>query len=233
MKLTTLTTPRGIAVYPHLNAPDTKFESQQNKGGEWHTSLRLPEDSALPLVEKLEATLTEWIKVKNAEQKEMRRKPYKRFDTPWAQVEDEDGNPTGAYIFKFKRGVQWTDRDGNVRTNKIEFVDGQRQTIGNLEDAIMGGSELCVNFSVRGWASPLGISVALDLQKVQIVRLADAPAGDESNPFETFEDAESISSGAAAPQPATGPSSGPDPDDIDDTPACEDTQETTVLDGDF
>lgn len=224
MKLTTLTTPRGIAVYPHLNEPDTKFESQQAKGGEWHTQLRLPEDRALPLVEKLEATLAEWIKVKNAEQKEAKRKPYKRFNTPWEQVEDEDGNPTGDYIFKFKRGVQWTDRDGNIRTNKIEFVDGQRQTIGKLEDKIMGGSELCVNFSVRGWASPLGISVALDIQKVQIVRLADGGgSSEEGNPFESFDDGDSI---ASAPTRH-------DPDAIDDTPACEDTEDTTVLDGDF
>ena len=224
MKLTTLTTPRGIAVYPHLNEPDTKFDSQRAKGGEWHVDLRIPEEQALPIVEKLESTLKEWMKVKNAEQKEAKRKPYKRFNTPWEQIEDEEGNPTGDYLFKFKRGAQWTDRDGNLRTNKIEFVDAQRQTIGKMTDIIGGGSELCIHFSVRGWASPLGISVALDILKVQVVKLAshEGGGGGGENPFDTFDDGDVIT-----------PDADHGPDAEDDTPACEDTAETTVLDGDF
>lgn len=214
MKLATLTTPKGIARYPHLNEPDTKFDSQRAKGGEYHVDLVLEEAEALPLIERLKNVLGEWIKTKNAEQKELKRKPYKPFNTPWEQEEDEEGNPTGRWIFKFKRGAEWTDRDGNVRTNKIEFFDSKSQKQGVLGETIGAGSELKVHFMVRGWASPLGISCALDLLKVQIINLKTYDGGEESNPFDVEEDGHTFESSTEevfeADEDTSAPSSGAD-----------------------
>ncbi|MAU02244.1 MAG: hypothetical protein CL608_34330 [Anaerolineaceae bacterium] len=201
MKLATLTTPKGTARYPHLNEPDNKFDSQRAKGGEFHVDLVIAEEDALPLIERLENTLKEFIKVKNAEQKEMKKKPFKPFQTPWSQEEDDEGTPTGNYIFKFKRGAEWTDRDGNVRTNKIEFFDSQNQKKGKLDEVIGAGSELKVHFMVRGWASPLGISCALDLLKVQIINLKTYDGGDDSNPFDVEEGGHSFGDDAEADTP--------------------------------
>ncbi len=128
MKLSRITTPVGVAKFPWLNEPDTKFESQRNKGGEYHVDLRLPEAESAALVQRLETILQEWMALKNAEQEELKKKPYKPFNTlPWSEDFDDAGNPTGEYVFKFKRGVQWEDRDGNVRTNVLKFVDSHGQ----------------------------------------------------------------------------------------------------------
>lgn len=215
MKLAALTTPKGIAVYPHLNEPDLKFDSQRAKGGEWHCDLRVPEELALPLVEKLEGLLTEWTKTRNAEQKELKKKPFKPFHTPWERVEDDEGNPTGEFLFKFKRGVEWTDRDGNVRTNKLEFYDSQNQKKAVLDEVIGAGTELKIHFQVRGWSSPLGISCALDLLKIQIISLEVYEGGAESNPFDVEENGHTFDS-----EPDT------------EVEAVEETA-TTSLDGDF
>ena len=45
------TTPTGVAKYPHLNKPDTKF----NADGEYHTKLVVPNAACAELVEKLDA----------------------------------------------------------------------------------------------------------------------------------------------------------------------------------
>ena len=172
MKLSRLTTPEGTAVFPWLNKPDTKFESQTAKGGEYHVDIRLSEADAAPLKAKLESLLAEWTTVKNAEQKKEKKKPFRPYDSyPWQDAEDDEGNPTGEVVFKFKRGAEWTDRDGNVRKNTIQFVDSTGAGISQPDDIIGSGSRLRVCFQVRGWASPLGISIALDLVAVQIVEL--------------------------------------------------------------
>ena len=184
MKLAQLTTPVGVAVFPWLNAPDTKFDSQRQKGGEYLVDLRLSEEDSAPLVERLEGLRTEGIAVKNAEQKELKKKPFKPYSNkPWAPVEDEEGNPTGVTLFKFKRGAQWTDREGEIRKNTIKFVDSQGQGITNLTDVIGRGSLISVCFRARGWASPLGISVALDIVAVQIKEMNAYVGADESFGF--------------------------------------------------
>ena len=184
MKLSKLTTPTGVAAFPWLNEPDKKFDSQRAKGGEYHVDLRLSAEDGAPLVKRLENILAEWKTVKNNEQKEAKKKPYKTYHaTPWSEVEDEEGNPTGEYVFKFKRGAEWTDRDGNVRKNLIRFVDSKGEGITKLSDTVGSGSKLRICFQVRGWASPLGISVALDLVAVQIVELVAFSGGGGSEEF--------------------------------------------------
>ena len=182
MKLARLTTPAGTAVFPWLNKPDSKFESQKAKGGEYHVDLRLSEEDAAPLKAELEKLLAEWTTVKNAEQKKDKKKPFRPYDRfPWQDVEDEEGNPTGEVLFKFKRGAEWTDRDGNVRKNTLQFVDSTGAGIPKPDDIIGSGSKLRICFQVRGWASPLGISIALDLVAVQIIELNSFVGADSSD----------------------------------------------------
>ena len=56
-----ITTPTGVAVYPHLKRPDTKF----NPDGDYSVKLRLPAEDAESLVEKIdEAVENNFAKVK-------------------------------------------------------------------------------------------------------------------------------------------------------------------------
>jgi len=184
MKLKTITTPIGTAVYPWLNEPDTKFESQRAKGGEFHVNVRLVETDATPLIKELEDTLKEWVKVKNQEQKDAKKKPYAAFGTkPWREVLDDEGNPTGEWDVICKLGKQWTDRDGNTRENKIAFRDAAMSPF-TPDDIIGSGSRIRVNFKVRGWASPLGACLAFDIVSVQVVELNAMAGGDTTFGFE-------------------------------------------------
>ena len=178
MKLKNITTPIGIAKYPSLNNPDTRFESQQAKGGEYHVDLRIPEKDARPLIEELTALLDEWVKKANAERKAEKKKPLAAFSpTPW-QEEYEDGEPSGYWILKCKRGAEWKDRNGNVQKNKIQFFDASGAGIGKLEEVIGGGIKLRVAMTCRGWIAPIGIGIALDIRAVQIIELSSFGGGD-------------------------------------------------------
>ncbi len=219
MKLSRITTPVGVAKFPWLNEPDTKFESQRNKGGEYHVDLRLPEAESAALVQRLETILQEWMALKNAEQEELKKKPYKPFNTlPWSEDFDDAGNPTGEYVFKFKRGVQWEDRDGNVRTNVLKFVDSHGQGVNSLTDTIGSGSKLRICFQVRGWASPLGVGIALDLVAVQIIELVayagSADAEGEGFGFEAIEGG-FVAEESDEPVVATDPAADPAPEFAD------------------
>lgn len=182
MKLTKLTTPIGIAKYPSLNTPDTRFESQQAKGGEYHVDLRIEEDEARPMVEKLEQLLAEWVTTANAERKKEKKKPLQVFSSkPWSVEYDEEGNPSGYYILKIKRGAQWKDRDGNVQKNTLRFFDANGEGLTSLDEKIGGGSKLRVAFNVRGWVAPIGIGLALDILAVQIVELSSWGGGGDTD----------------------------------------------------
>ncbi len=184
MKLKQITTPIGTAVYPWLNEPDTKFESQRLKGGEFHVNLRLQETDAAPIVKELDATLKEWVKVKNQEQKEAKKKPFAAFQTkPWREVLDDEGNPTGEWDVICKLGKQWEDRDGNTRENSISFYDSAMNPF-TPDDIIGSGSRIRVNIQIRGWASPLGACLALDIQSIQVIELNAVSASDSTFGFE-------------------------------------------------
>lgn len=187
MKIAKLTTPIGIAKYPSLNTPDTRFESQQAKGGEYHVDLRIAEQEALPLIEKLNSMLDEWVKKANQERKADKKKPLSAFSpTPWQQ-EYEDGEPTGYWILKLKRGAEWKNRNGEVIKNRIRYFDSTGAAIPTLDEVIGGGSKLRVNFQARGWIAPIGIGIALDILNVQIVELSSFGGGDADVKFDAVE----------------------------------------------
>lgn len=187
MKLKNLTTPTGIAKYPSLNTPDTRFESQQAKGGEYHVDLRIAEKDALPMIEQLNAMLAEWVTKANAERKAEKKKPLSAFSpTPWQQ-EYEDGEPTGYWILKLKRGAQWKDRNGNIQKNTIRFFDSAGAALSTVDEVIGGGSQLRVAFTCRGWIAPIGIGIALDIRAVQIIELSSFGGGDSDFGFDAVD----------------------------------------------
>jgi|19_taG_2_1085344.scaffolds.fasta_scaffold00312_15 hypothetical protein len=172
MKLKRLTTKLGKAAYPWLTEPDNKFESQRQNGGQYHVDVILPAEEGEALATELEALFADWLKVRNMEQKEAGKKKLAPFATkPWGPHVDKSGEETGEWAFKLKRNAQWTDREGQVRTNVIRLVDSSGTGITEMEGTVGGGSSIKACFDVRGWASPLGIGIALDIVAVMIVEL--------------------------------------------------------------
>ena len=94
MKGIKLTTPTGVAKYPWLLKPDTKF----NADGEYKVTLVLDKEEAEPVIEKIESVLTEHLE----ELKMSGKKKVKQGPLPYSDEEDDEGNPTGNVEFKFK-----------------------------------------------------------------------------------------------------------------------------------
>jgi hypothetical protein len=212
---TKVVSPKGVAVYPHLNKADDKFGDPVFK-----VTLRVPEDEALPFVAKIDEMLSALAKgktdgLREADAKRLtaafKAKKLKPADPAFGAETDKEGNPTGNFLLKFKASGQFKDKDGNVIKRRIKFIDAAKQAIEN-PPFVWGGSVLRVRAMLMPWANAkneYGVKLGIDL--VQIIELvtsggsvntdgfdeeegysangsSDAPAGDAGDPGPTAED---------------------------------------------
>lgn len=196
-KLERFCTPAGIAVYPHLNRPDTKF----NADGEFKVKLRLPADDAQPMIEKIDAAMEQsFADAKAGEKNAAKRKKIKRADPPYSPTYDEEGNETGDIEISFKLRHRVTPRKGDPFTQRPVLFDAKGKP---MDENIYGGSRIKVAGEIFPFNSPtVGAGVSLRLKAVQVLELvsssgADASAygfeeedGYESNGFDGDEDSD-------------------------------------------
>jgi hypothetical protein len=159
-----LVSPRGVARYPKLTTPDTKFK----KEGEFSVKLLLSEEAAKPLIEQIDAAMEESYQKAVQENK---GKKIKRADPPYKQ-DDEDENLV-QFHFKMKasgetnEGWKWTQRPVIVDAKGNVIEDAQSLRIG-------GGSSIKVSFFLKPWWTQLlGAGVNLALKGVQIFDLKE------------------------------------------------------------
>lgn len=144
-------TPLGRAVYPHLNAPDDKFDED----GIFSTKLAIDAGEAGELVAKLEEFAEDSYK---NHCKEERKPKLKRHDSPWEEEYDSDGQPTGNILFKFKMRAK---TKAGVELRPV-LVDSKKKPI---SENIGSGSKLKVAFEARSWFVPaLGVGLTLRLR---------------------------------------------------------------------
>lgn len=174
-------TPRGIAKFPYLNKPDTKF----NADGEYRIRLILTADAAAPIVAKLEAAaqkayadaqaeLTEKAETEKGEKKAKAKKALaelKRGDLPAKPVYDEDGNETGQIELGFKMRAA-RKVDGVVKAQRPKLFDAKGNEFPASID-IWGGSTVKVAGAVNPFYMPgtNTAGVGLRLSAVQIIKL--------------------------------------------------------------
>ena len=89
----TFTTAKGIAYYPYISAPDTKFDEQ----GHYKVNLCLSEAEAQPVIELIKQTVVEGIKALKKDKPNME---IKQAPLPFSKELDDDGNPTGNMMTK-------------------------------------------------------------------------------------------------------------------------------------
>lgn len=157
-------TPKGVAVWPSLNNPDTKFVQE----GEYHTKLRVSADEAASFIQQLEGIREAYLA--DAVRREPKIKQYKLADL-YEQEVDDQGDLTGNYIFKFKQKAVIQTRSGSTRNMKIALFDSQRNPT-NVQ--IGGGSVLRIAGSASGYAMPSTklVGLALRPSAVQIIQLS-------------------------------------------------------------
>lgn len=155
MPNTTLTTPAGIARYPSLNRPDTKFDDI----GVYKVNLEMSSEDAKAFIDDIEAILAEFVADKK---RELKKDKLKMHAAPW---EENDGlvqlKLKVKAIGKTKAGEEYS------RAPKIFGADGKP-----LEANIGGGSRIKVAVVPYCWyTASLGAGITLQPKAVQVLDL--------------------------------------------------------------
>ena len=152
------TTPKGIAQYPWLSKPDTKF----NEEGEYKVNLILTKKEAAPVIEQINAAFAENYKVQEKEH----GKDIKTANPPYMDELDDDNKPTGNVIIKFKSKALYAPAIFDAKGNVMK------------DSNIWGGSEIRVNGSIAPYYVKLiGAGVALRLRAVQVIQYVEGGTG--------------------------------------------------------
>lgn len=184
-----ISTPKGIAIYPSLHKPDTKWKPE----GVYQVRLRLPgevvaqyrekaqqlaEDQLAYAKAKYEAKLAE---EKNGEKKGKLKKllsELKIIDLPFKPVFDDEGNETGEYEMTWKMNAQRTDKKtGKVIKMRPNWFDAKGQPIDPVE--LWSRSEIKVAGKMQGFDNPKGeIGVTLRLAAIKVIKVVAGGTGD-------------------------------------------------------
>jgi len=152
------TTPKGIAQYPWLSKPDTKF----NEEGEYKVNLVLTKEDATPVIEQINAAFAENLKVQIKEN----GKDIKTANPPYMDELGDDGKPTGNVIIKFKSKALYPPAIFDAKGDVMK------------DSNIWGGSEIRVNGSIAPYYVKLiGAGVALRLRAVQVIQYVEGGTG--------------------------------------------------------
>jgi hypothetical protein len=168
--------PRGIAVFPKLNEPDTKFKPE----GEFTCKLAFDADDSayLALVEKL-TTIQEEAFEKFLSENPKKRKVAKMVPVGKDEL-DEEGEETGRKLLNFKMNHKIkSKRTGKSYTLRPDIFDAFKKKLDNPPN-IGGGSTLKVSFEVfpAFVESSKEFHLSLRMVAVQIIELVQFGARD-------------------------------------------------------
>lgn len=201
-ELIKLMTPKGVARFPALTTPDTKFAAE----GEYKIGVILPEDAinidtgkhkgkgimamlqeyAQKAYDEAKADLEESIKTLKGEKLVKAKKALaelKLGDLPAKPEYDDEGNETGNIVVNFKMKAERKDKKtGKVIKMAPKLFDAQGKPLPKGID-IWGGSEVKVAGSLNPFYIP-GTSTAgvgIRLAAVQVIELRSSGGGDASS----------------------------------------------------
>lgn len=178
---TRFTTPKGLAQYPALKTPDTKF----NPEGDYKVNLVMEDDEKTnALVSKLEAILEDFYKndadVLNAISK------GRKVVTQDIYEKDKEGR----IVMKFKQKAVITKKDGSKITVKIRQFDSKGKPI----DVNIGrDSVIKVSFSANPYYMPSTRTCGLSLRLLAVQVISLNEFGDASASSYGFEEEEGYS----------------------------------------
>ena len=186
--------PKGIASYPYLTNPDTKF----NPDGEYKVSLIVAGDAASKAID----FLTEQHEVAVAKaKKENAGKRVKESELPF--IENEDGTVT----FKFKLKAKVTPKKGDTFEQKPALFDAKGKPLTG-DPKVGGGSVVKVSYEVVPYYTAIaGAGVSLRLKAVQIIELKDYSGGGNAESY-GFGEEEGFEADNAQPFAAYEPTAG-------------------------
>lgn len=161
---------RGIAVFPALNTPDTKFHPEL---GMYKADVRMTLEEAKPHMERLAKLYKEWT---GNELKQTKTNLWK------LEEDDDTGERTGNVIFQCRvKNVK--TKKGDVWDRKPKQFDTQNNVI---NETVWGGTEYIVGAEVYYWNAGGDKGMSLQPIAVQIIDLV-GPTGDTDGGFDTID----------------------------------------------
>ena len=159
-------TPRGVAVYPALQRPDTRF----NENGTYKADLRLdPKDPAVKaFLAKVDALYKGHMGKAHPKNADASNK-----NAVWyAEADKETGEPTGFVVVKLRVKNQVSKKTGDLWDRRPLQFDARGHPI-NEAKAIGGGSVLIVTAEPYTWINGATRGVSLQPLAVQIIELRE------------------------------------------------------------
>lgn len=167
------TSPKGVAVYPWINRPDTKFKNE----GEYSVRLRVPTDEAQELIKAINEKYVE----SQAEAKKANpKKTVKKAPLPYTDELDDNGEKTGNTLFKFTLKAKVTPKSGEPFTQSPKIFDAKGKL---CNPQIGGGSVLKVSFQIVPYNAPIGAGVTLRFNAVQVIELVAFIGGKDAGGY--------------------------------------------------
>ena len=169
-----LVSPAGIAVYPKLNEPDTKFKAE----GEYTCKLRFKDgsDEHKELIAALQPVFDEqhaaWAKDNPAKAKRAKKDDLCKVEL------DKEGEETGYVTFNFKMKARVEPKGKKAFEQKPTFFDAKKKVL-DPPPIIWGGSTLKVAFEPLHYyvESSKACGLTLRLIAVQIIDLVSSGGG--------------------------------------------------------
>jgi hypothetical protein len=164
--------PKGVAIFPYLNKPDTKWKPE----GEFKTKQRIPTDEAedlIAIIEKAqeEAKAEAMVKAKAKNKTKM----VKAADLPFSAELDDSEEETGNTLFNFKSTASGTTKAGKAWSRKLALFDAKGKP---FKKDIYGGSTLIIAFTAEPWVNPkFEYGVKLQMEAVQVIDLVSTGGG--------------------------------------------------------
>jgi hypothetical protein len=163
VKRPSYTTPKGLASYPWLNTPDTKFSPD----GDFKVTLLLSAKDGQPVIDFLNEQL---LLSEQLAKKENAGKKIKVADAPYKQ-DDETGDVS--ITFKLKALVNM--KNGDSFTQKPALFDSQLKPI---TANVGGGSTIRVSYECNPfYTAMIGAGISLRLKAVQVLDLQEFSSG--------------------------------------------------------
>jgi len=186
-----LVSPIGVARWPSLLHPDTRYAPKGENGaavkvtqkkegprghaagiqyGTYKVDLALEGRDAEDFKAQIDELMDEAVASASAGGKNT-----KRADPPYGLVMDKNGEPTGETYFRFKlERVSVTDAGEWVR--RVGLFDSSLYPIENID--IGAGSEIIVTSQPWAWTASGNTGVKLQIQSVQLIKYVPRPGGE-------------------------------------------------------
>jgi len=176
---TKIVTPVGVAQFPWLTTADTKF----GEPGDYKVNLVIKKEDCGAIIHVIDEVVKESLTLAKEKSKS---KTIKQANPPYNDELDDEGNPTGNVIFKFKCKSVVTMKTGETFENRPAIFDAKGIPLKDVN--VWGGSELKVSSElIPYYTSMVGAGVSMRLKGVQVIKLVEGGSDSSGHGFKKEE----------------------------------------------